>query len=555
MERIVLWFMLLAGSLAQQDMNSNVFLFPKESNTAHVVLMPTLTKPLDKLTICLRSFTELTREYALFSLAISGSKCCNSFIIFPSPPNFCDIFVNEEDNRIRINPATPEWRHTCVTWTSDTGVIQLWIDGKLYARRVSKKGFSIDTKTSIILGQEQDSFGGGFEINQSFAGEITDVHMWDYVLPPKEILEAYSNIKTVSGNIISWRALKYEIKGDVLVQPKLQCKSPEYGYSSYSQCYEYSDYFMKPNLIYLAILSATLEINKPCIYRKTQRRRQTNLVRDYNCGGETKKVEAEGVFYKVGCVLSTRMERVVLWFALLAGSLGQQDMNSNVFLFPKETKTAHVVLMPNLTKPLDKLTICARSFTELTREHSLFSLALPGLKKDNTFLIFPRPPNFCSVYVNQEENRIKINPATLEWKHTCVTWTSDTGVIQLWIDGKLYARRVSKKGFSIDTKTSIILGQEQDSFGGGFDINQSFAGEITDVHMWDYVLPPKKILEAYSNFKTASGNIISWRALKYEIKGDVLVQPKLQCKSPEYGYSSYYQCYEESQIPKRVDVV
>ncbi|KAM4661942.1 uncharacterized protein O3C94_010588 [Discoglossus pictus] len=524
MERVVLWFFaLLAGSLAQQDMNSNVFLFPKETNTAHVVLKPTVTKPLDKLTICLRSFTELTREHSIFSLAMPGSGKDNTFLIFPNSPNFCSIYVNGENNRIKINPATLDWKHTCVTWTSDTGVIQLWIDGKLYARRVSKKGFSIDTKTSIILGQEQDSFGGGFDIKQSFAGEITDVHMWDYVLPPKEISEAFFNTKIANGNIISWRALKYEIKGGVLIQPKLQCKSPEYGYSAYSQCYEESQISK-----YVLPLTSRDMIITPIITEEEKPR----------------------VCSKGRCVLSTRMERIVLWFVLLAGSLAQQDMNSNVFLFPKESNSAHVVLMPTLTKPLDKLTICLRSFTELTREHSLFSLATSEPKSSNAFLIFPRPPNICSVEVNEEETFIKINPATLEWKHTCVTWTSDTGVIQLWIDGKLYARRVSKKGFSIDTKTSIILGQEQDSFGGGFDIKQSFAGEITDVYMWDYVLPPKEILEAYSNIKVAGGNIISWRALKYEIKGDVLVQPKLQCKSPEYGYSSYSQCYEESQISK-----
>ncbi|XP_053552099.1 C-reactive protein [Bombina bombina] len=228
------------------------------------------------------------------------------------------------------------------------------------------------------------------------------------------------------------------------------------------------------------------------------------------------------------------MERILLAITLFAGTLAQQDLGGKVFLFPKATSTAYVTLHPTLTEPLTKLTTCLRSYTELNRHHSLLSLAVQGAGKDNTFLIFPQPPNFCSIHVGNEDNRIKTNPDTLDWKHTCVTWDSDTGVIQLWINGKLYPRRVSKKGFSINTQTSIILGQEQDSFGGGFDINQSFVGEITDVHMWDYVLEPLDIQKYFLNAKDTNGNVISWNALQYDIKGDVIVQPKIESLSERY---------------------
>ncbi|KAM4662741.1 C-reactive protein-like [Discoglossus pictus] len=238
------------------------------------------------------------------------------------------------------------------------------------------------------------------------------------------------------------------------------------------------------------------------------------------------------------------MHRIVLWLTLLAGSLAQQDLDSKVFLFPKASATAHVILKPTLTKSLDKLTVCLRSYSGFGRSHPLFSLAMQGQGKDNTFLIVTNPPNLY-VYVNQEGNQFKTSPETIDWKHICVTWDSDTGVIQLWVNGKLYPRLVSKKGFSINTPTSIILGQEQDSFGGGFDINESFVGEITDVHMWDYVLPPNDIHNALFNNKNTNGNVISWRSLQYELKESVLVQPKLQCKSQEYIYSYYSQCYEK----------
>ncbi|CAI9614728.1 unnamed protein product [Staurois parvus] len=172
-------------------------------------------------------------------------------------------------------------------------------------------------------------------------------------------------------------------------------------------------------------------------------------------------------------------------------------MSGKVFLFPKPTATAHVILKPDIRKPLEKVSVCLKSYTELTRPHSLFSLAMNS-GKYNTFLIFQRPLNVYSVYINEEKTLFKTDTEMLSWKLTCMTWDSTTGVIQLWINGKLYPRQVSKKGSTIGPETSIVLGQEQDKFGGGFDINQSFSGEISDVHMWDDVLSPEDIRKVMS---------------------------------------------------------
>ncbi|XP_056401937.1 C-reactive protein-like [Hyla sarda] len=237
------------------------------------------------------------------------------------------------------------------------------------------------------------------------------------------------------------------------------------------------------------------------------------------------------------------MRWMILYALLLMGVMechAGEDLGNKVFLFPKQSSTAHVILKPEAKTSLGKLTVCLRSYTELTRNYSLFSLAMSGENQHNAFLILVRPPNVCSVYVDQIHNSIKTDPEALDWKHTCVTWDSDTGIIQLWINGKLYPRRVSKKGFAIKPEISIILGQEQDSFGGGFDLNQCFVGEIGDVHMWDYVLTPNDIQKVVTNDQT--GNVINWRSLHFEIKGSVLIQPKLQCKYPGYASSLYSQC-------------
>ncbi|CAJ0942487.1 unnamed protein product, partial [Ranitomeya imitator] len=183
-------------------------------------------------------------------------------------------------------------------------------------------------------------------------------------------------------------------------------------------------------------------------------------------------------------------------------------MGNKVFLFPRETATSYVVLKPEVKSPLRKLSVCLRSYTELSRSKGYVS----------TFRIASgfEPPYFSHIHINQENCKIKTDLDVLDWKHTCVTWDSETGVIQLWINGKLYPRRVSQKGFSYTPEMKIILAQDQDSFGGGFESKQSFIGEISDVHMWDYVLTPENIQKVVADDYT--GNVINWRSLNFEIK-------------------------------------
>ncbi|XP_068128150.1 C-reactive protein-like [Hyperolius riggenbachi] len=220
------------------------------------------------------------------------------------------------------------------------------------------------------------------------------------------------------------------------------------------------------------------------------------------------------------------------------GSQAQQDLSGKVFLFPKQTSYDCVILKPKVAKPLEKVTVCLTSYSELSRNYASFSLATRAY--DNTFLIFFQPPNVCSIHIFNEELKFIVDSEALNWKQTCVTWDSQTGVVQLWINGKLYPRKVSGKKFPIPEQSSIILAQDQDFFGGNFQDSRSFVGEISDVHMWDEVLSPEDLRKVlYGNH---SGNLISWKSLRYEAQGNVLVQPKLQCRSWGYSTSQYTSC-------------
>ncbi|XP_063809875.1 C-reactive protein-like [Pseudophryne corroboree] len=232
----VLGIVFLTVSLAQEDLNGKVFLFPEQSDSSYVILKPELKTTLNKVTVCLQYYTSLARDYSLFSLATRGQP--NAFLIFPTPPNLCYVSVNGQDFLFTIDVPALDWIHICASWDAGTCEIQLWVNGKLYPRQVCRtKGFVLPAETSIILGQDQDEFGGKFEDTQSFVGKISGVNMWDYVLSAEQMWKTVFD-KTFSGNVIGWKSLRYQTRGRVSVQPQLECKFWDKTYISYSQCSE-----------------------------------------------------------------------------------------------------------------------------------------------------------------------------------------------------------------------------------------------------------------------------------------------------------------------------
>ncbi|XP_030250268.1 serum amyloid P-component-like isoform X1 [Sparus aurata] len=201
-----------------------------------------------------------------------------------------------------------------------------------------------------------------------------------------------------------------------------------------------------------------------------------------------------------------------------------RDLYGKMFIFPQETNTAHVRLTTS-RQELRNVTVCLRSFTDLRRGHPLFSLATPSV--DNDFLIYKDDAHdqmnlhIRNQYVYFAGQNYKLNT----WHSLCSTWDSVSGLAQLWLDGKPSNWKLSSQS-SINGPIIIVLGQEQDSHGGGFVITESFAGMLSDVHMWDYTISPCEIQNYMDDLSFPPGNLLNWRALEFQIIGTVLIGDK-----------------------------
>ena len=82
------------------------------------------------------------------------------------------------------------------------------------------KGHVIQRGGTVVLEQDQDSMGGGFETKDTFGpGQLSELNMWSRVLPGSEIAAQYQeDCRIPQGSVHAWSQFKNGISGVVKVQ-------------------------------------------------------------------------------------------------------------------------------------------------------------------------------------------------------------------------------------------------------------------------------------------------------------------------------------------------
>ncbi|XP_027806565.1 serum amyloid P-component [Marmota flaviventris] len=231
------------------------------------------------------------------------------------------------------------------------------------------------------------------------------------------------------------------------------------------------------------------------------------------------------------------MDKLLFWVSVLTslqGTFAQTDLRGKVFVFPRESSSDHVNVIAEVKKPLQNLTLCLRAYSDLSRAYSLFSYNAQG--KDNELLIYKEKAGQYNLYIGRSKVTAKVVEDPLAPVHICTSWESSTGIAEFWINGKPLVKKGLKQGYSVEPHPKIVLGQEQDSYGGSFDKSQSFVGEIADLYLWDTVLSPEEIQLVYQD-SPPSPNILNWRDLNYEVNGYVVTKPRVWDSKTSPGVS------------------
>lgn len=129
-------------------------------------------------------FTEIT---ATFWMKTSDSSKSGTPVSCSSGSQHNEFLIyNYRDFAIYIKGSTPgstgvsandgSWHHIVVTWRSSDGRVRLFKEGAEGYSGTRSAGATINL-ANILIGQEQDAFGGSFDPSQAFLGNIDEVRI------------------------------------------------------------------------------------------------------------------------------------------------------------------------------------------------------------------------------------------------------------------------------------------------------------------------------------------------------------------------------------------
>ncbi len=157
-----------------------------DGNTAYTIANPVRSFPTTALTaeFWVRT-SDVLNQGTVISYAVSGSD--NEFRVYD---------YNSLQISVKTTSATPAtgvsvndglWHHVAVTWQSSDGRVQIYKDGALAFTGNIAVGAAITGGGALVLGQDQDFVGGGFEPAQACRGLLDEVRIYNRVLTRAEI--------------------------------------------------------------------------------------------------------------------------------------------------------------------------------------------------------------------------------------------------------------------------------------------------------------------------------------------------------------------------------
>ncbi|XP_030264881.1 pentraxin fusion protein-like [Sparus aurata] len=206
----------------------------------------------------------------------------------------------------------------------------------------------------------------------------------------------------------------------------------------------------------------------------------------------------------------------------LTTSQVKESVTIQTLVFPSETATSYVEIVPLKPLNLTAFTLCMRVATEISKGREVIFFAYRTYSNDE-LNVWRELDGRYSFYLSGDGVMFSVPELGALQTHFCVTWDSRSGAAALFMDGRKSLTKIYKKGHTILAGGKVLIGQDPDNFVGRFDARQSFVGEINDVNMWDSVLSDSTIKDRFSGKREPKGNIFDWETIQLTTNGAVEV--------------------------------
>lgn len=394
------------------------------------------------------------------------------------------------------------WHHLAVTWSAkDNGLMQIYQDGLLVAKAVTGKTDPLVPDGALMLGGEQDCFGGCTDPHQGFYGMMDEIRIWKTVRTQSQIVE---NMRRTAGNLKDSEGLVAYWNFDDL--DSIEFKNGGITKDSSGKG-NHLDLLNPPQREDL-VISTTDSSGRPHSLRTGSLIFKNSFaINDQIENMPTKDITVE---FWAQAVLNTKNpsdaisnNRYAEFLSFATQSKGDGDLNNNGGL-------ADTVFID------DALRI-ERYLTEYNQSQYLPTAGVSTLGAISVHINANRQGNG-----KHADNWVDFATQWTDdqWHHIAVTWAYGTGVVQLYFDGVEYVpfwraseglvedKNPNKGGVDASigqgverlSTGSLVLGQNQECFGGCLSSNTGFDGKMANVRIWNRVVSGAEIQEnMYTN--------------------------------------------------------
>lgn len=195
--------------------------FPTRTNYMYAVVKHSIPK-LRALTACLWLRPAEGGIGTPLSYAVPEQP--NELVLLQGLHTPAELLVNDKVAQLPLNLSRGSWQHICVSWTQKGGAWQAYQGGKLRGEGHGlAAGHHIRPGGVLVLGQEQDSPGGGFDSSQALVGELSQVGLWDRVLSPSQVASLARCSRVTQGSVAPWTENGVEVHGGATKDPGEPC--------------------------------------------------------------------------------------------------------------------------------------------------------------------------------------------------------------------------------------------------------------------------------------------------------------------------------------------
>ncbi|KAF2363380.1 Neurotransmitter-gated ion-channel ligand-binding domain [Trinorchestia longiramus] len=234
-------------------------------------------------------------------------------------------------------------------------------------------------------------------------------------------------------------------------------------------------------------------------------------------------------FYKKPFIFWKKALPLLMVAALVGGGIGQSsdrprpgDGEETVMMLQRSGTPSSESYAKLLTPFPDLLvfTVCYRIRLRRFREESTLMTYAESDAEDNALRMDHRLTGY-KVAVRSTWAITTLTTPLRYWSHYCFSYNSDNSWV-IYQDGEEKARdKMPYFPGGLGANGSYIIGQEQDSLGGGFQRDQSFSGEVTQLNFWYDVLDSSTIRDIALCKSSEEGSALAWSDEQWSINGEV----------------------------------